>query len=151
MKISVNINKDVLDALKDLNAITHSLNQMAVSVGRTHVKQAMAIENYCHIIRSLCENPDDAYVAYCEAAKEHHPPRFPQLPYYIELIISYCDNSHHEGTGYRASNFRSVGVTSDCTKEVYVYRLPAPRWEWCLDDADVPAQMPLFEDIPIKW
>ena len=81
----------------------------------------------------------------------HHPPRYPHLPYHIELIISYCDLLHHEGTGYRASNFKSFGVTSDRTKEVYFYQMQAPRWKWCLDDADVPAQMPMFEDVPIKW
>lgn len=82
---------------------------------------------------------------------EHHPPRFPTLPYHIELIISYCQLSHHEGTGYRASNFKSVGITSDSTKEVYTYRLPAPRWKWKLADVRLPVQLPLLVDVPIKY
>lgn len=82
---------------------------------------------------------------------EHHPPRFPELPYHIELIISYCELQHHEGTGYRASNFKAAGKTSDGTKELYLYRLPAPRWKWKLADVPSPVQLPLLVDVPIKY
>lgn len=61
---------------------------------------------------------------------EHHPPVFPELPYHIELIISYCDLGHHDGTGYRASNFHKWGLTSDGTKEIYYRRLKAPRFKY---------------------
>lgn len=73
---------------------------------------------------------------------EHHPPVFPELPYHIELIISYCDLGHHDGTGYRASNFQKWGLTSDGTKEIYFRRLKAPRFKY----EPVPeAQQSLFE------
>lgn len=61
---------------------------------------------------------------------EHHPPVFPELPYHVALIISYCQLSHHDGTAYRACNFRSIGKTRDGEKEVYTYPLRAPRWNF---------------------
>jgi hypothetical protein len=62
---------------------------------------------------------------------EHHPPVFPELPYHIELIISYCELEHHDGTGYRAANFeRWPELTRDRTKEIYFRRLRAPRFTW---------------------
>ncbi len=59
---------------------------------------------------------------------EHHPPVFPELPYHIELIVSYCELTHHDGTGYRASGFEGHGRTADGSKEIYVRRLRRPRW-----------------------
>lgn len=61
---------------------------------------------------------------------DHHPPVFPDLPYHIELIISYCDLGHHDGTGYRASGFVKHGQSSDGTKDVYIRRLRRPNWRW---------------------
>lgn len=61
---------------------------------------------------------------------EHHPPVYPQLPYHIEIVLSYCDLRHHDGTGYRASGFQRFGTTQDQTKETYIRRLKRPRWLW---------------------
>ena len=41
----------------------------------------------------------------------HHPPWYPELPYHIQLIISYCELAHHDGTAYRASGF-TMGSSS---------------------------------------
>lgn len=60
----------------------------------------------------------------------HHPPRFPDLPYHVELILSYCDRQHHQGVGYRASGFTLHGPTADDTKDLYVRHLRLPRWRW---------------------
>lgn len=70
---------------------------------------------------------------------EHHPPVFPELPYQIEIVISYCELAHHDGTAYRASGFQRWGVSSDGYKEVYVRRLRAPLKRWA------PTQTSLFE------
>lgn len=59
---------------------------------------------------------------------EHHPPVYPHLPYHIELVLSYCDRAHHQGTGYKASGFTHFGETSDKTKDIYIRRLSRPRW-----------------------
>lgn len=61
---------------------------------------------------------------------EFHPPVFPHLPYHVTLVLSYCDRAHHQGTGYRASGFSFWGPTADGTKDLYVRRLKAPRWDW---------------------
>lgn len=60
---------------------------------------------------------------------EHHPPVFPALPYHIELVLSYCDRQHHQGTGYKASGFEYWGETSDKSKDIYIRRLRPPRWK----------------------
>lgn len=61
---------------------------------------------------------------------EHHPPRFPGLPYHLRLILSYCDRKHHQGTGYKAAGFEFWGVTSDGKKDIYIKRLRQPYWSW---------------------
>lgn len=61
---------------------------------------------------------------------EHHPPRFPELPYHIELIVSYCDRAHHQGIGYRAAGFEHFGETEDKTKDIYFRRLKKPNRRW---------------------
>lgn len=61
---------------------------------------------------------------------EVHPPRFPELPYHILVIISYCQLDHHDGIGYRASGFQSIGLSADKAKEVYVRRLKMPQKSW---------------------
>jgi hypothetical protein len=72
----------------------------------------------------------------------HHPPRFPDQPYHIRLILAYADiEEGHEGTIYQASNFerweitknrrrqhRPRGAGIDSAKILYIYRLPRPRW-----------------------
>lgn len=35
----------------------------------------------------------------------HKPPCFPDEPYQIEVVLSYCDTSLHKGTIYRAAGF----------------------------------------------
>ena len=73
---------------------------------------------------------------------QHHPPRFLDQPYHIRLILAYADTSvNHEGTIYKAANFRHFGDTTntrrrhttrgECNgalKHLYVYELPEPRW-----------------------
>jgi hypothetical protein len=81
-----------------------------------------------------------------------HPPKFPDQPYHIRLIVSYSDKTHgHQGTIYQAANFERVGETvsekrhkntrgagfADHTLIQYVYRLPEPK----LTLADVPGQL----------
>ena len=61
---------------------------------------------------------------------EHHPPVYPDLPYQIATVISYCELEHHDGTAYRASGFRRVGMSSDGYKEVYVRELRQPKKAW---------------------
>jgi hypothetical protein len=77
--------------------------------------------------------------------REHHPPVFPEQPYDIRLIISYCELAHHDGGAYKASSFKSCGKTSDGTKEVYVRWLKSPRKAWQPTHA---IQMPLLGDVP---
>jgi hypothetical protein len=69
---------------------------------------------------------------------EHHPPRFLDQPYHIELIMSYCDRQRHEGVAYRVSGFEKVGITSHGDKDIYVKRLHKPEWAY------QPTQMSLF-------
>jgi hypothetical protein len=76
----------------------------------------------------------------------HHPPRYPDQPYHIEVIISYCDRAHHDGTGYRASGFTWNGYTSDQTKEVYYRRLSPPLKRW---QPTQPVQLPLLVGFPL--
>lgn len=80
----------------------------------------------------------------------HHPPRFPNEPYHIEVVISYCDLEHHDGAAYRASGFTWNGYTADRTKEVYYRLLTPPRADW-RDITHQPAQLPLFSDMPLVY
>ena len=73
-----------------------------------------------------------------------HPPRFLNEPYHILKIISFADTHYHEGTIYKAANFRRTGETvsrrkhrgtrgvgSDGHRLVrFVYDLPHPKWEY---------------------
>ena len=76
----------------------------------------------------------------------HHPPRYPDLPYHIEVIISYCDLSHHDGKAYRASGFTWNGFSQDKSKEVYYRRLTLPLKRW---QPTQPVQLPLFAGMPL--
>ena len=75
---------------------------------------------------------------------EVHPPRFPNEPYHVRKIISYADTRYHEGTIYRAANFRESGETISQRRHKntrgsgmdgavlrrFIYDLPEPRWAW---------------------
>lgn len=42
----------------------------------------------------------------------HHPPRFPDQPYHVKLVLAYADTGQgHQGVIYRAANFTRWGVT----------------------------------------
>ena len=73
-----------------------------------------------------------------------HPPRFLNEPYHIRKVISYSDTRYHQGTIYRAANFREVarvksqkrhknsrGPGMDNAELIcFVYDLPEPRWHF---------------------
>jgi hypothetical protein len=82
-----------------------------------------------------------------------HPPVDWAAPYQIRKIISYADTRYHQGTIYKAANFRESGRTVSAKRHKntrgegmdgaelirYVYDLPEPRRsiEW--------GQLPLLE------
>ncbi|HML23559.1 MAG TPA: hypothetical protein PKD09_18020 [Aggregatilinea sp.] len=78
---------------------------------------------------------------------DHHPPVFPERPYHITLIISYCELAHHDGTAYRASGFGRWGMTADGSKELYIRQLTPPRKRW---RPSRPVQWPLLSGIPLQ-
>jgi hypothetical protein len=73
---------------------------------------------------------------------DHHPPRFPNQPYHVRLVMAYADTGvGHEGVIYQAANFTLWGSTnnnrprhgsrgeqSGTIKKLYIYRLPKPEW-----------------------
>lgn len=74
---------------------------------------------------------------------EVHPPRYPDEPYHIRKIVSYCDTRYFNGTIYRAANFREVARTvsqkrhhnsrgpgSDSELICFIYDLSEPRWRY---------------------
>lgn len=83
-----------------------------------------------------------------------HPPIHPDRPYHILKIISYADTRYHEGTIYRAANFRLSGRTVSKRRHKntrgsgmdgaelirFIYDLEQPRWEW-----KETSGLPLFE------
>lgn len=85
---------------------------------------------------------------------EIHPPRNPDEPYHILKILSYADTRYHNGTVYRAANFREAGYTVSQKRHKnsrghgangaklirFVYDLPEPQWEWRLEMG-----LPLFD------
>lgn len=86
---------------------------------------------------------------------EVHPPRFPDDPYHIVKVVSYCDTTHHLGTIYKAGNFRFVRereskIRANATRgqgaggvlHCYIKDLPVPRWTYTAPD-DIPAQLSL--------
>ena len=74
---------------------------------------------------------------------EVHPPRFLDQPYHILKIISFSDTRYHDGTIYRAANFResgrviskrrhknSRGQGMDGAQLIrFIYDLKKPNWE----------------------
>lgn len=85
---------------------------------------------------------------------EVHPPRYLDQPYHIRKIISYADTRFHNGTIYRAANFRDAGRTISMKRHKnsrgegmdgaelirFIYDLDLPRWKF-----DVRMGLPLFE------
>jgi hypothetical protein len=75
---------------------------------------------------------------------EVHPPRNPDEPYHVRKIISYADTRYHNGTIYRAANFREAGHTRSQKRHKntrgarmdgaelirFIYDLPRPKWDW---------------------
>jgi len=84
---------------------------------------------------------------------EIHPPRFLDEPYHVRKVISYADTRFHDGTIYRAANFREAGRTVSQRRHKnsrgpgmgkaklirFVYDLPRPNWQY------QPLQAELFE------
>lgn len=60
----------------------------------------------------------------------HHPPVYPELPYHIRVLVSYCQLDHHDGTGYKAAGLKSIGYTNDGEKEIYVRHFRQPKHVW---------------------
>ena len=79
---------------------------------------------------------------------DHHPPRFPNQPYHIEVVISYCDLDHHDGKAYRASGFEWGGWSNDKSKEVYFRKLRPPLKSW-KPTREFQMPLPLFADMPL--
>lgn len=77
----------------------------------------------------------------------HHPPRYPDQPYHLRLLLSYADLRYHRGTAYQASNFKLHATANG--KALYVRQLPAPRWTW--QPSMTRAQLPLFTGLPIRY
>ena len=89
---------------------------------------------------------------------EVHPPRYLDEPYHIRKVISYADTRYHEGTIYRAANFRESGRTVSQKRHKnsrgpgmgeaelirFIYDLEKPKWDY------VPVQPRLFESEG-KW
>lgn len=88
-----------------------------------------------------------------------HPPRFPDEPYHILKVISYCDTTHHLGTIYKAGNFRLVhkreskhrpkstrGQGAGGVLHCYIKDLPHPKWMYTAPDAPtpMPLQLPIL-------
>lgn len=75
---------------------------------------------------------------------EVHPPKFPDQPYHILKIVSYADTRYHDGTIYRAANFRESGRTISQKRHKnsrgpgmgnaelirFIYDLKEPRWKY---------------------
>lgn len=75
---------------------------------------------------------------------DHHPPRFPDLPYHIELVISYADLKFHSGTSYKACSFTHHSTNDD--KALYYRRLLPPRKAWHPTRSYQPGLLP---DMPL--
>lgn len=79
---------------------------------------------------------------------EHHPPPFPDLPYHIELVISYADMRYHQGTAYLASGFTLHGFND--WKALYYRRLKPPLKSW-LSLNHRPVQLTLLPNTPLRY
>lgn len=76
---------------------------------------------------------------------EIHPPKFPDEPYHVRKVISFCETERFLGTIYKATNFRYSGHTvsqrrhpptrgrtlADGTPLArYIFDLKQPLWSW---------------------
>lgn len=73
-----------------------------------------------------------------------HPPKFLDEPYHVRKIISYADTRYHDGTIYRAANFRESGRTVSQKRHKnsrgpgmgeaelirFIYDLKKPNWNY---------------------
>lgn len=82
------------------------------------------------------------------------PPKFPDEPYHIRLVISYHDPRHHRGTIYKLGNAEPLYVDevgnpapSSRGKFGWVWRLPEPDWAWNEIYLTRPRQRPLVLEI----
>ncbi len=80
-----------------------------------------------------------------------HPPRYLDEPYHILKVISFADTAYHEGTIYRAANFRETGRTISKRRHKntrgagmdghelirFVYDLHEPHWKYEPDQLDM--------------
>ncbi len=87
---------------------------------------------------------------------EVHPPRYLDEPYHIVKVISYADTRYHQGTIYRAANFREYGRTVSQVRHkntrghgadgaeliCFIYDLPEPRWQY-----QAGMGLPLFQEL----
>jgi hypothetical protein len=105
----------------------------------------------------LPQNSETVVIAKCFRQKGHeklalvqrrwlevHPPVYPDQPYHIRKIISYADTRYHNGTIYKAANFRETGRTVSRKRHRnsrgpgigeaelirFIYDLDEPRWKW---------------------
>jgi hypothetical protein len=106
----------------------------------------------------LPRNSETCVIGKCLAQKGHermalvqkrwlevHPPRFPKEPYHIRKIISYADTTYHNGSIYRAANFREYrrrvisqrrhkntrGNGADGAELIcYIYDMDKPKMAW---------------------
>lgn len=61
-----------------------------------------------------------------------HPPRFPEEPYHIRLIVSYADNSvGHAGTIYKAANFEGLVQCQCCGGTFFSVAMPVASCPHC--------------------
>lgn len=107
--------------------------------------QQPGLNMFSRMVSRLWERVGDGHDRLCRVQSDwlaHHPPRFPELPYHIELLASYADLRHHTGTGYRAAGFKEWG-TNDA-KTLFVRSLPKPRVQWT---PEKPVQPPLFPEL----
>lgn len=106
-----------------VNPCLQGVSQSEVFINRQGQQQSRNLNVFSRMVSRVIKRVQWDWLAV-------HPPRFPDLPYHITLIISYCQLDHHDGVGYRASGFQSIGFTSDRTKEIYLRRLKMPQKSW---------------------
>lgn len=108
----------------------------------------------CVIGKCLRQNGHDHSALVQEQWLQVHPPRDPEQPYHIVKILSYADTRYHDGTIYRAANFRESGRTKSQKRHKntrgpglngaelirFIYDLDRPRFEWTSERG-----LPLFE------
>lgn len=76
---------------------------------------------------------------------EVHPPKWPDEPYHVRKVISFCEIKRFLGTVYKATNFRLSGYTVSQRRHPptrgrtledgqplarYIFDLKQPKWSW---------------------